>query len=985
MPTLFTTVRVTFLIVWLAVGAAYSGPTSQPPGPAQGGEVPRLAAGPATPPAPAGGPPTAPLLRLDTGMHTAGIIRIGLDAANRYLVTGSEDKTVRVWELASGRLLRTIRPPIGADNEGKIFSVALSPDGQTVAAGGVTGRAWDGSYAVYLFDRESGQLLRRLTGLPDEVFHLAFSRDGRFLVVTLRGTNGMRLYRTQDYTQVASDKEYGSGGSHWADFDASGRLATTSRDGFIRLYNRDWQLQVKRKAPSGTRPHSVAFSPDGTRVAVGFEDSTTVDVLSGQDLSPLYAPDTTGVGNGDLASVCWSADGRWLYAGGGYQAQNLNPIRRWAEGGKGAASNLPAAQNSITHILPLTTGGVVFGAFEPSFGVLDAVGKRQLFQSPTGADFRGNRQGFRSAHDGATVQFNYELSGQSPVRFALHDRALVLQPAADPALVPPLTSAPGLNITGWDFTETPALNGQPLKLWPYERARSVAIAPDHQHFLLGAQWSLRLFDRQGVEQWRKSVPGVFRTVNIAGNGQVAVATAGDGTLRWYRLRDGKELLAFFPHQDRKRWVLWTPTGYYDASPGAEELIGWHMNRGRDAAADFFPAARFRSTFFRPDVVAEVLQTLDEAEALRRADAAAQRTPQTVEIAKRLPPVIQVHAPQDGAVVSTPTIAVRFSIRTPSGEPVTTIKGLVDGRPIIQTQGLQMLGKEGEIQEVQLPLPQRDSEVAIIAENRYAASEPATVRLRWGGAAEVLISKPKLYVLAIGISRYQDASLTLGLAAKDAADFAAVLQRQHGNLYREVEVKLLTDTIATKGNILDGLEWLERQTTSKDVAAVFLAGHGVNDRNGDYYFLPVDAVTERLKRTGVAFTDLKNTVTALPGKVLFFIDTCHAGNIMGQRRGLRDTTRVVNELASAENGVVVFAASTGNQYSREDQAWGNGAFTKALVEGLYGKADYPSGGRITVTMLDLYLSERVKELTKGQQTPTTVKPQSIPDFPVALVP
>jgi len=83
-------------------------------------------------------------------------------------------------------------------------------------------------------------------------------------------------------------------------------------------------------------------------------------------------------------------------------------------------------------------------------------------------------------------------------------------------------------------------------------------------------------------------------------------------------------------------------------------------------------------------------------------------------------------------------------------------------------------------------------------------------------------------------------------------------------------------------------------------------------------------------------------------------------------------------------VVVFAASTGNQYSIENQDWGNGAFTKALVEGFYGKADYPGAGRITVTMLDLYLSERVKELTKGQQTPTTVKPQSIPDFPVALV-
>ena len=93
---------------------------------------------------------------------------------------------------------------------------------------------------------------------------------------------------------------------------------------------------------------------------------------------------------------------------------------------------------------------------------------------------------------------------------------------------------------------------------------------------------------------------------------------------------------------------------------------------------------------------------------------------------------------------------------------------------------------------------------------------------------------------------------------------------------------------------------------------------------------------------------------------------------------------VNELASAENGAVVFASSTGRQYSLEDPAWGNGAFTKAVVEGLSGKADYAKKGKITINMLDLFISERVKELTKGQQTPTTTKPQTVPDFPIAVV-
>src|SRR5262249_43470459 len=183
---------------------------------------------------------------------------------------------------------------------------------------------------------------------------------------------------------------------------------------------------------------------------------------------------------------------------------------------------------------------------------------------------------------------------------------------------------------------------------------------------------------------------------------------------------------------------------------------------------------------------------------------------------------------DGVTVSTPTITVRFSIRTPSGEPVTTIKGLVDGRPVIQTRGIEIVGKEDAIQELEIPLPQRDSEVAIIAENLYAASEPATVKLRWGGSAEALVSKPKLYVLAIGISHYQDTRLTLGLAAKDAEDFTAALQRQQGSLYREVEVKLLTDATATKGHILDGLEWLEPQTTSKNMAGGFSAWRRVTN-------------------------------------------------------------------------------------------------------------------------------------------------------------
>ena len=71
-------------------------------------------------------------------------------------------------------------------------------------------------------------------------------------------------------------------------------------------------------------------------------------------------------------------------------------------------------------------------------------------------------------------------------------------------------------------------------------------------------------------------------------------------------------------------------------------------------------------------------------------------------------------------------------------------------------------------------------------------------------------------------------------------------------------------------------------------------------------------------------------------------------------------------------------------SQENAARGNGAFTKAVVEGLSGKADFSKNGKITHKGLDYYVSERVKELTKGQQSPVSISPSGVTDFPVALV-
>ncbi|MFM9102399.1 MAG: WD40 repeat domain-containing protein, partial [Cyanobium sp.] len=166
-----------------------------------------------------------PFPAIEAGMHTAMITRIAVDRAGRWAVTASLDKTARIWNLASGQLEQVLRVPVGEGHEGKLYSVALSPDGALVALGGWTNPA-ETEQAIYLFDRASGRLLQRLSGLPNVALHLAFAADGRRLAAALGGANGIRVYGATGqgaWAQVTADGEYGDR-SNSVEFDAAGRL-----------------------------------------------------------------------------------------------------------------------------------------------------------------------------------------------------------------------------------------------------------------------------------------------------------------------------------------------------------------------------------------------------------------------------------------------------------------------------------------------------------------------------------------------------------------------------------------------------------------------------------------------------------------------------------------------------------------------------------------------------------------------------------------
>ena len=137
------------------------------------------------------------------------------------------------------------------------------------------------------------------------------------------------------------------------------------------------------------------------------------------------------------------------------------------------------------------------------------------------------------------------------------------------------------------------------------------------------------------------MPGIVWAVNISGDGRLAVAAYGDGTIRWHRMEDGAELLALFPMPDGENWVAWTPEGVYAASPGARSVLRWHVNHGWDAAGEAVPVSAIPETH-RPEVIPHVLPQLGTAGAIAVAELAKIRAAVQRATGSDVPPGARLH-------------------------------------------------------------------------------------------------------------------------------------------------------------------------------------------------------------------------------------------------------------------------------------------------------------------------------------------------------
>ena len=166
-----------------------------------------------------------------------------------------------------------------------------------------------------------------------------------------------------------------------------------------------------------------------------------------------------------------------------------------------------------------------------------------------------------------------------------------------------------------------------------------------------------------------------------------------------------------------------------------------------------------------------------------------------------------------------------------------------------------------------------------------------------------------------------------------------------------------------------------------MAVVFYAGHGIATgvAQDQWFLVPIDVNVKNLPGTGINADELKEHLQ-VPCDTLLLLDACQAGSFNADRkRSLPEAAdRAVRELVY-EEGMVVMCGANKEQEAGEESSGEHGFFTRALMEGLGGKAKRDEDGMIDISALWAFVERLVPKLSGGDQTPTLSPPSKVKSF------
>ena len=245
--------------------------------------------------------------------NSGGVNSVAFSPNGKQIASGCDDKTIKLWDVQTGKEICTF-----TGHENKVYSIAFSPDGKTLASG-----SKDKTIKLWSIERYKG--IYTIPGHADEVLCVAFSPDGKILASSgaLNDKTIKIWYLSENKFLTLKGHSGLFGGINSIAFSPDGKtLASGSTDNTIKIWQMSSGKELRTLTGHSDQVCSVAFSPDGKTLASGSTDNTIKiwQVDTGNELR-------TFTGNEEpIYSVVFSPDGKTLASGNGDKTITLLPF-----------------------------------------------------------------------------------------------------------------------------------------------------------------------------------------------------------------------------------------------------------------------------------------------------------------------------------------------------------------------------------------------------------------------------------------------------------------------------------------------------------------------------------------------------------------------------------------------------------------------------------------------------------------------------------
>ena len=922
-----------------------------------------------------------------SGLSTS--VSVSKDGRAVAFASGS---AVTVWDVSrpAPAYVKRIDTGRASAAAGLEIKTDFSPDGRLMAIGTMDG-------VILICERATGRERRRFTGGVNIPFSVAFAQAGRRLF------SGERTSWNLDSGRA----ERVSGGpfSIATAISEDGRtLAIGHMNGpEVEIWDASQKVRVSTLAAAGTsRVMAVGLSRDGKLAAVSYfatpQMKSPTDLLSGLGFDPAQLMGQMGQqpqakGKGRSAAPVMPD----RVALEKLQEQMMNMVMGMGKGSDGLGGQIKLFETATGKEVSTLAGPPLVAAvaqnlefspdaarlavsyrFSPDPFVFDLASGQRATLGPTATPQPSQPGVPPSLQDlAADPRLGERFTGRISFSPDGRQMAVPIQNRKDGNTAQGRARASGSGQPNRSAASGgPAVTGGPIEIWDIASGRKVSELSGHPDGTLHAVYSsdgktlvtsssdndITLWDVGTGREIRK-IGRASSTINALALSpdSTLLATGGfDGATRLWDATKGEQVATLLSVNDGGDWLVVTPDGLFDGSPAAWNKILWRFSQN---TFDVAPVEVFFNEYYYPDLLADLLS----GKRPRAAVDVAQKDRRQAEVTLELPGI------DAGREVSTRDVKVRVNVtKAPAG--ARDLRLFRNGSLVKIWHGdATTVGSF----EATVPIVAGDNRFTAYVFNKdNVKSTDASANVV--GAASVS-RKGVAHVLAVGIDEYANPDYNLRYAVADARSFSADVKTQleQLNRFERVNVTLVTNTDATKANIVKAITDLSARAQPEDDVLVFIASHGTAAADR-FYVIPSDLgymgkrteldekSVETILAHSISDQDLERAFEPMnAGRLLLVIDACNSGQALEaeeKRRGPMNSKGLAQ--LAYEKGMYVLTASQSFQAAQEVSQLGHGLLTYALVrEGLdKGAADSaPKDGRVIAREWLDYATDRVPRI------------------------